>query len=134
MYHGDKDMQDLAMPEPMRPRPLRRHHPRIGSRPLRGNLLRRERGTVVLGHRIVLLETGAVGRRVELGRLLEHNGLAATAVAGRESDGHNILRDGNTDTPPGRALEREEESREQSSRCHCFLCRLLPTRRGSWIC
>jgi hypothetical protein len=75
----------------------------------------------VLGHRVIPLQPGAMGWRIELGRLLEHNGLAA----GSESDSHEGWQKRETDAAQARTVKREGESREQSSRCHCALLSMI---------
>lgn len=98
-------MEHTAVPEPMGPCALRCHDTGVRLAVLRLNLLGREDGPVVLRH-AVLPETGAVGRRIELERLLEHDGLAIRGLCRCEAN-EDILGDGNADSSPERSLERE---------------------------
>lgn len=93
-------MQQSAVPEPVRPRALGRHHAGIMFGVLFRNLIFRQRGTVVL-RSCVLPETRAVRRRVELGWLLEYDRLAGGGISNAHS-----LRGGNADAAPERALQR----------------------------
>lgn len=63
------------MPEPMRPTSLWSHHAGIVSLILSSDFLGRQLRSIVL-RKGVSLQSRAVRRRVELGRLLEDDGLA----------------------------------------------------------
>lgn len=112
-YHGDKGMQQSAVPEPMCPRSLGRHKPRVTLLVLGSNLLLGQRRAVVLRHR-VSLEPGSMRGRIELGRLLQHNGLV-----GRYEADVDVLREGDPDATPERPLQRQQEARDDCSRHHC---------------
>jgi hypothetical protein len=124
-HHGDKDVQQSAVPEPMRPGSLRRHDARVGPLILSGNLLGGQLRAIV-SRRDVALEARAVRRWVELERLLEDDGLAAAAAAvaagaalgGRRRKAHNDVLASRSETAPGRTLEGQEESRYHGSRGH----------------
>lgn len=72
-HQGDEEVDFAAVEEPMRPRPLGGHHAGIFARALGANLLAAERTAIVL-RAVALGQPGAVGGRVELGRLLEDEG------------------------------------------------------------
>lgn len=119
-YHRDKSMQQPAMPEPMLPTPLRRHHPRVMPLALLGLFLSGQLRAIV-PRQGILLEARAVGRRVELERLLEHNGLVGLGGLAGEPDA-NVLRERNSNAAPERALQREQEPRDDGARAHCRGC------------
>lgn len=112
-YHGDERMQQPAVPEPVCPRSLRRHKPGITRLVLGSNLLLGQRRAVVLRHRVPL-EPGSMRGRVELGRLLQHDGLV-----GRDEADVDVLREGDSDASPERPLQRQQEARDDGSRHHC---------------
>lgn len=68
------------MPKPMRPRSLGGHDTRVMPLVLGRNLRRAQFRAVMLGHG-VSLESGSVGRGVELGWLFKHNWLLGRGVA-----------------------------------------------------
>lgn len=112
-YHGDEGMQQPAVPEPMRPGALRRHKPGVVSLVLGSNLILGQGRAIVLWDGIPL-EPRPVRGRVELGRLLQHDGL----LGGYEAD-VNVLREGNLDASPKRPLQRQQEARDDGPCHHC---------------
>lgn len=108
-------MQQPAVPEPVRPRPLGRHHARVVPLVLGRNLVLGQGRAIVLGDGIAL-EPRPVRRRVELGRLLQHDGLL-----GRDEADVDVLREGDLDASPERPLQRQQEARDDCSRHHCEL-------------
>lgn len=53
-------------------------------------------------------------RRVEFGRLLQHDGLV-----GRHEADVDVLREGDPDASPERPLQRQQEARDDGPRHHC---------------
>lgn len=118
-YHGNERVQQLAVPEPVLPRALRRHCPRVIARRARGDFSFAQRWAVVLRQNLAL-EARAVRRRVELARLLEDDGLAVGAVVRGVSDADGVGGDGGRadDAPPERALEGQQEARDDALGSH----------------
>lgn len=102
------------MPEPMRPASLWGHHARIVSLILRSDFLSRQLRSIVL-RKGVSLQSRTMGRRVELGRLLEDDGLAIP----RCIPDANILRcSRNSYTSPECSLQWQQKPRNNSFGSH----------------
>lgn len=138
-YHGDADVQHTAVPEEVRPGAFRGHHAGVALLPLGSDLVGGQGRAIVLRQGVLLPEPRAMGRRVEFERLLEHNGFAAPVLAGcvrlvaagREAE-EEVLRGLDAGSAPKGALQREQEARDDGSRRHCSVVRLLPVRRR-WV-
>lgn len=114
-------MQPAAVPEPMLPSALGSHETRVFLLVLSAQLLGRHLRTIVLGQD-VLSETRSVGGRIELERLLENDGLVGAAAGALGAVGSkadvDVVRERDADAAPERALERQQEARDDGPRRH----------------
>lgn len=116
----------------MRPASLWGHHARIVSLILRSDFLSRQLRSIVL-RKGVSLQSRTMGRRVELGRLLEDDGLAIP----RCIPDANILRcSRNSYTSPECSLQWQQKPRNNSFGSHddlLFAQQTAPLRLGGWL-
>lgn len=118
-HHCDTGMQKPAVPEPVAPSARGGHHAWVILCVLHSNLLLGQLGSVVARDR-VLLEPRAVGWRIKLGWLLEHNGLAATRRSVSHAD--RLRRHGHSDSAPELALQRQQKARDDCFGSHGGRC------------